>query len=268
MARIPLRTLVWLAACAAMGCQATPTMRARDAAPDQPSFDVPPLDGATAGYALSFDGVRQYATAGDAGFAPVGGPMTLEMWVNYAAATGTQNFLALRTGLVNGAESGVEIGIHNGALAVWRAYVDRVLVQAPTTPAAGIWHHLAYTFDATTNLFYVDGALVDNNTNVTDTHTPMSAWLGTFDGYVNLFRGELDEVRVWTIVRSPAQIATDMHPSSGQTAAGQVAYWTFDDVTNVGRSSDLSGHGGDVTFGDGVATYMPLRVPSFIAANP
>src|SRR5262249_18269508 len=143
-------------------------------------------------------------------------------------------------------------------------YVDRVLVQAPTTPAAGTWHHVAYTFDATTNLFYVDGALVDNNTNVTDSHTPMSAWLGTFDGYGSLFRGELDEVRVWTIVRSASDIATDKQQhASGQAAAGLVAYWTFDDATNVGRSVDLSGHGSDVTFGDGVAAYMPLRVPSF-----
>jgi hypothetical protein len=262
-ARTTLRSLVFVLAPAAIACQAATTTRALDGAPDQPSFDVPPLDGATAGYALSFDGVRQYATAGDPGFAPVGGPMTIELWVNYAAATGTQDFLALRTSLPNGSASGVQVGIHNGALAVWRAYVDRVLVQAPTTPAAGTWHHVAYTFDATTNLFYVDGALVDNNTNVTDTHTPMSAWLGTLDGYVNLFRGELDEVRVWTVVRSQSDIATDKQHSSGPAPAGLVAYWTFDDATNVGRSVDTSGNGSDVTFGDGVAAFMPLRVPSF-----
>jgi hypothetical protein len=169
-----------------MACQAATTTRTRDAAPEQPSFDVAPLDGATAGYALSFDGVRQYATAGDPGFVPVGGAMTIELWVNYAAAAGTQDFLALRTSLPNGTESGVQVGIHNGALAVWRVYVDRVLVQAPTTPAAGTWHHVAYTFDVVTNLLYVDGALVDSETNPTDSHTPTSAWLGTFDGYVNL----------------------------------------------------------------------------------
>ena len=253
---------------AATACQETPAARARDAAPDQPTFDVPPLDGATAGYALSFDGVRQYATAGNAGFAPVGGNMTIELWVNYAAATGTQDFLALRTSLVNGTESGVQIGIHAGALAVWRVYVDRVLVQAPATPAAGTWHHVAYTYDTVSNLLYVDGALVDDEPNQTDSHTPTSAWLGTFDGYVNLFRGALDEVRIWTVVRSPSEIATDMHHASGQAAAGLVAYWTFDDATSVGRSIDLSGHGGDVTLGDGVAAYMPLRVLSFNVPSP
>jgi hypothetical protein len=247
---------------AASACHPTSAVSVRDAALEQPSFDVPPLDGATAGYALSFDGVRQYATAGDAGFAPVGGPLTIELWVNTAAATGTQDFLALRTSLPNGSESGVQIGLHAGALAVWRVYVDRVLAQAPTTPAAGSWHHVAYTFDATTNILYLDGAAVDSNTNVTDTHTPTAAWLGTYDGYTNFLQGMLDEVRVWTVVRSPSEIVADMQHGNSQGQTGLVAYWTFDDVTNVGRSLDLSGQGNTVTFGDGVAELMPLRVPS------
>jgi hypothetical protein len=249
---------------AAIACQSTTGALVRDAALEQPSFDVPPLDGATAGYALSFDGVQQYATAGDADFAPVGGPMTIELWVNYAAAANTQDFLALRTSVSNGSESGVRIGIHDGALAVWRAYVDRVLVQAPTTPAAGGWHHVAYTFDATNNVLYLDGAAVDTNQNPTDSHTPTSAWLGSYDGYTSLFKGDLDEVRVWSVTRSAAQIVTDMQHSSGQGDGDLVAYWTFDDATDVGRSVDLSGHGNDVTFGDGVAALMPLRVPSDI----
>ncbi|HVZ88867.1 MAG TPA: LamG domain-containing protein [Polyangia bacterium] len=258
------RALLWALALTGLACQPSSGVSVRDAAVEQPSFDVPPLDGATAGYALSFDGVRQYATAGDAGFLPVGGPMTIELWVNYAAATNTQDFIALRTSVANGSESGVQIGIHAGVLAVWRVFVDRVLVQAATNPAAGTWHHVAYTFDTTTNVFYVDGVAVDSNTNPTDTHTPGSAWLGTRDGYTNLFKGQLDEVRVWAVTRSASQIVTDMQHSSGQGETGLVAYWTFDDVGDVGRSVDLSGHGNDVTFGDGVAELMPLRVPSDI----
>jgi hypothetical protein len=248
----------------ALACQAGSPTSVGDAAVEQPSFEVPPLDGATAGYALSFDGVRQYATAGDAYFAPVGGPMTIELWVNYAAAANTQDFLALRTSLDNGTKSGVQIGLHAGTLAVWRVYVDYVLVQAPTTPAAGTWHHVAYTFDATTNVLYVDGTAVATSTLPTDSHTPTSAWLGTYDGYANMFKGALDEIRVWKAVRSASEIVSDMQHSSGQGDADLVAYWTFDDATNVGRSADLSGHGNDVTLGDGVAALMPLRVPSEI----
>jgi hypothetical protein len=254
------RRLVWAGGALLVACQAAPTSSPRDASADLPAFDVPPLDGATAGYALSFNGV-QYATAGDGGFAPVGNDETLELWVNYAAALGRQDFLVLRTDLTNG----IQIGIHDGALAVWRVYVDRVLVQAPTLPSANSWHHVAYTYDTLVHRLYVDGALVDTESNPTDGRTPTSVWLGTLDGSTNLFKGTMDEVRVWTVVRSASQILTDMQHSSG--AAGQtglVAYWTFDDAANVGRSLDLSGSGNDVTFGDGLVGWMPSRVPSDI----
>ncbi len=244
----------------AISCGAASPVAVQDASLEQPVFDVPPLDGAIAGYALEFDGVRQYATAGDGGFASVGNSMTIELWVKYAMAAGTQDFVVLRDDVA----AGVQIGFHGGALAVWRVYVDRVLVQAPTNPSAGVWHHLAYTSDATTNVLYVDGAAVDSENNPTDTHTPTSAWLGTFDGYKNLFAGEMDEVRVWTVTRSASQVMGDMQPSSGQGETGLVAYWTFDDANHVGFSVDLSGNGNDVTFGDGVGAYMPLRVPSDI----
>ena len=45
---------------------------------------------------------QRYATAGDAGFGSVGGPQTLEMWINDAAAAGTQDFLVLRTDFESG----------------------------------------------------------------------------------------------------------------------------------------------------------------------
>jgi hypothetical protein len=243
----------------AVACQAAPSAAARDAALEQPAFDVPPLDGATAGYALSFDGVRQYATAGNAGFAPVGNDMTIELWVNYASTAGTQDFVVVRDDVA----AGVQIGFHSGVLAAWRVYADRILVQAATPPPAGGWHHLAYTYDTMTDVLYVDGTAVDSEPNPTDSHTPTSAWLGTFDGYKNLFTGELDEVRVWNVTRSASQVKSDMQHSSGPET-GLVAYWTFDDASNVGRSSDMSGNGNDVTFGDGFAAMMPLRVPSDI----
>ena len=244
-----------LAACGA--AQKSPGSDGSMPARDGLSFDIPPIDGSAAGYALSFDGDNEYATAGDAGFGFVGGPQTLEMWINYAAPSGTQDFLVLRTDF----QSGVQVGIHDGALAAWRVYTDRVLVQAPTTPPAGTWHHVAYSYDGTTHLLYVDGAEVDSETVPADDRTPTSAWLGT-DGSGNLFKGLMDEVRVWSLTRTAAQVAADMAHTPAGAQTGLDAYWTFDDAINGGSSIDLSGSGNSVTLGDGVASLMPSRVPS------
>jgi|SRR5450432_397084 len=210
--------------------------------------------------ALSFDGVTSYATAANAGFPAAGAVQTVEMWVNYPAptATTTADFLVMRLDL----SSGVQIGIHDGALAVWRTDFDRALAGAPTLPPADTWHHIAWSFDLTVNTLYVDGAVADAEMTRTDVRTPTSVWLGTFDGTSELFAGQLDEIRVWNLVRSESEIQTDMDHSAPGPVPGLVAYWTFDDSASGGRALDASGSGNDVTLGDGVAANMPTRVPS------
>jgi hypothetical protein len=233
-----------------------------DAAPS--GEPLPPVDGG-AGYALSFDGLDDYATAGNGGFTTAMGRTAIEMWVRFESGATDQDFIALRLDL----ESGLRIGIHGGTIAARRIFGDRVLTAAPALPSANAWHHVAYTFDYTTNILYVDGVQVDAQTTPTDDRTPNQVWLGSIDGVNALFRGQMDEVRVWAVTRSAAEIRTDMKhgPVVGQDGVdastdGLVAYWTFDDDRSGGRSLDRSGHGDDVTLGDGVAQRMPARVPS------
>src|ERR1022692_417061 len=120
--------------------------------------------------ALSFDGVTEYATAGNGGFPAADAVQTVEMWVNYPAPTAatTADFLVMRLDLT----SGVQIGIHDGAVAVWRTYVDRVLAQAPTLPPANAWDHIAWSYDLTVNTLYVDGVVADAEMTAGDDRTP------------------------------------------------------------------------------------------------
>ena len=254
-----------LASLAGAGCG--PGTAARDAgsgSPDVALFDVPPLtDGNVAGYALSFDGINDYATSGNAGFPAASAQQTISLWVNYVATTGTQDFIVLRLDL----ESGIQIGIRGGTITVWRTYSSRTLVAAPTAPAAGEWHHVAYTFDRTTHLLYVDGAMVASSTATGDERTPNQVWLGTVDGSAELYSGLMDEVRVWSIVRSATDIQKDMLHRSPGPESGLMAYWTFDDSQNGGRCDDMrkapsDGNRNDVTLGDGIAERMPSRVLS------
>lgn len=221
----------------------------------------PTVDGGGAGYALSFDGAQDYATAANANFAASNAAQTVEMWIKYppVAAAATQDLFVARQDFLNG----VQLGFHGGALAVWRVYVDRVLVQAPAVPAANTWHHVAFTFDGkATAVLYVDGVAVDTQMNPPDERTPTSVWLGTFDGTRNLFAGQMDEVRVWNVARTAAQVAADRAHTPPGSVAGLVAYWTFDDVDSGGHALDASGNGNTVTLGDGVAARMPSRVVS------
>jgi len=267
-----VRRIAWalLVTLAAVGCRGT-----RGAGLTDADFGVggpsdanpfPPLDGGGAGYALSFDGMKDYATAANAGFPSAGAPQSIEMWVEYppVPATADQVLFVARQDFSNG----VQLGFHGGALAVWRVYVDRVLVQAPAVPAPNAWHHLAYTFDGTTHVLYVDGTAVDAQANPADERTPTSVWFGTIDGSHDLYTGLMDEVRVWTVARSAAQVAADRLHAPPGAVPGLVAYWTFDDVGSGGRALDASGNGNTATLGDGVAGAMPSRVASAAPVTP
>lgn len=251
--------------CVALAGCGGPAAAPPDAGPGEDASigePLPPLDGAVGGYALDFDGADDYATAGNGGFVPVGEAMTVELWVNFESGATDQDFVALRLNF----ESGVRIGIHAGRIAARRVYVDRVLTEAPALPSANAWHHVAYTFDLTFNTLYIDGVQVDAQMLPTDTRTPNMVWLGSIDGVNGLYRGKMDEVRVWVGARSAAQVQADMRhgpvPGPNGTVDGLVAYWTFDDDRSGGRSADSSGLGNDVTLGDGIAQRMPGRVPS------
>jgi len=251
-------------ACAIGACRGNRGGSPFDAAlgenPPADASPFPVLDGGGAGYALSFDGLKDYATAANASFAPAGAPQTVEMWIKYppVGATGNQNLFTARLDDT----SGLEIGFHGGALAVWRVYVDRVLVAAPALPPANSWHHVAYTYDGTTHTLYVDGNAVDAQTNPADERTPTSVWLGTLDGSRQMYAGLMDEVRVWNVARTGAQVAADRQHTRPAGVDGLVAYWTFDDVGSGGRALDASGNGNTVTLGDGEADQMPARVAS------
>jgi hypothetical protein len=250
--------LLWVAACGG-----GPAMV--DAGTDAGAVDSaaladapPPPDGGGAGYALNFDGVNDYATAGNAAFPAAGAEQTVAMWVSYPSASTTQDFVVMRMDFT----SGVQIGIRDGTVTVWRVYSSRTLVAAPTLPAVNQWHHLAYTFDRVTHTLYVDGAVAATATVAGDIRTPNSVWLGTLDGSSELFKGRMDEVRVWNVARSAAEIQQDMLHRPTGAEPGLVAYWTFDDASSGGRALDLTGEHNDVTLGDGIAERMPSRVVS------
>ena len=217
-----------------------------------------PPDAGSGGYALGFDGINDYATAGNAGFPAAGSEQTESLWVDYASLAGTQDFLTMRTDFF----SGLQIGIRDGTVTVWRTYSGRTLVAAPTPPAAGKWHHVTYTFDRTTHALYIDGAMVATSTAANDVRTPNQVWLGTIDGTAELLKGTIDEVRVWSVVRTAAEIQKDMSHRPPAAETGLVTYWTFDDIQSGGRSDDSTGSGNAVTLGDGIVDRMPSRIAS------
>ncbi len=112
--------------------------------------------------------------------------------------------------------------------------------------ATDTWHHVAITFQSgVTNgtKFYVDGILEN-----TVTYTVQAPGLGheltigrgaTYNNE-QLFHGLMDEVRIWTTVRTQAEIIANMSSTLTGNEMGLVAYYNFEQGTANGNNSGVT----------------------------
>jgi hypothetical protein len=156
----------------------------------------------------------------------------------------------LRLAIANGAT--VRVIISNGTLG------DRT------------WHHVGATFSNGTVKLYVNGAL---DKTVTGVPTPLVSTEpvafgreGSFAG--GTFKGLIDEVRIWNVMRSGSQIARSLTKRLQGSETGLVGYWRFDEGTGQ-VAADATGHGlngrlGDTTGGDAAdPSWVTTAAPVF-----
>ncbi|HSK13321.1 MAG TPA: LamG-like jellyroll fold domain-containing protein, partial [Phnomibacter sp.] len=101
-----------------------------------------------------------------------------------------------------------------------------------TAATDGNWHHVAFTWQRNaTNGFrsYLDGALVEQR-NSSDNALPdiQSLWLGSHGGYEEFMNGTLENVRVWKVARTQAEIQAGMNCSISLPNNDLLIYYKFD----------------------------------------
>ncbi len=205
--------------------------------------------GPQGGYALDFDGVDDYVNCG---YIPFGSTMTYEAWIkttdskarNDIASWGnisTRDIVAeFRVSLGK-----LEFGINDGG---W------VAVNSSASVNDGQWHHVAVSKNGSAVTLYVDGKLDNTGTvggapsvNQTDIGVLFNGGIREADSY---FNGDLDEVRIWSDVRTQAEIQANMHKSLVGSEANLVAYYAMSDGSGTTLSDNSSnGHTGTLTNG-------------------
>jgi hypothetical protein len=116
-----------------------------------------------------------------------------------------------------------------------------------TSVVDGNWHHVALTFDALQNsVIYIDGLPVTTFSKTSAIHnTPLG--IGADPGGAQFFQGSIDEVRLWNLVRTPAEILANATVEFCGARPGLVAYYPFNqgvaDGTNPTETTLLDGSG-------------------------
>lgn len=231
------------------------------------SNDDAALDGGADAFAstgaLSFDGINDVASV----TVPDGGAnetaFTIETWFKTTKATGT--FFE-----VEGSGADRFIFLLNGKVCFY-VYAPPNTATACSTVATyndGVWHHAAGTLGAIggTRVF-VDGApagasaLPVASTFTADTIFAIGYGHTGFLSAANNFNGQLDEMRVWSVERSPAEIAANYKQTLAPTTAGLQAYWKLDETGSATKAVDSTTHGYDATLSNFTFTTSPWVGP-------
>jgi hypothetical protein len=219
---------------------------------------------------LRFDGAADYATAGTADFPFPTDPQTVALWARLADATppvgdsGAANGMQTLVSLRKDFDSGLALGLRDGAFEVWSVYSRRTFVRAATPVKKGVWQYVAYTFDRSVHRLYVDGQPAVEGEIEPSNRTPTSAWLGSVNGSSAFFAGDMDEVRVYSAALPSSTIAAQAargrvrDPSIEQPDA-LVLWLGFDEVSGF-RALDGSPRRNEALLGDGIAAYTPERL--------
>ncbi len=213
------------------------------------------------GGALSFNGTSSRVTIPDSASLHLTTAMTLEAWVSPTAVSGSWADVIEKGNdnyfLMAGSSAGGGVPAGGGTIG---------LTYGTAAITANTWTHLAVTYDKTTIRLYVNGAQVSTLANTANLATSTDALtIGSDPFYGQYFQGLIDELRIYNVALTPAQIQADMvnpivppvqDPTPPTVAiTSPAANSQLSDIVNVtADASDNIGVLGVQFFVDGVAT--------------
>ena len=195
---------------------------------------------------VTFNGTNTTFQVADAASLDISNAITMEAWVKPTGTVSGTNYMVMNK------ETAYELWIVGG---YWNYALNGTGgwtgVNTGVAALNDQWQHVAAVRAASTNSvqFYYNGKLVFTGSadgvgtgNISNSNLPFqvgsrSSSVGS--GFSTYFKGEIDEVRVYSVARSAAEIATDMNSYGPFNTTGLVAYYDFNDHSGnlVNRST-------------------------------
>ena len=132
---------------------------------------------------------------------------------------------------------------------------------------SGQWVFLAGVYDGTQWDLYRDGVLVGTSGATTQGALPVSTtnWAigAAGSGTERFFQGEIDDVSIWNVGRSAAQVQSDMSAALTPTESGLVADYLFDETSGT-TALDATANRNNGTLGGSNPADAPTRVAGIV----
>ena len=216
-----------------------------------------------AGNCLDFGGVDDFVSIADDNSLDLN-TFTVSLWLK---PNGTGGQFIINKG--ENAITGVGYRIYLDSTTLWADTFVPTRVYSSGTVTIGAWQHIAFTYDGTIQKLYVDGNLVDSDAQSGTLETnddPLLLGCRLYNSNESdFYEGELDEVRIWNITRSQAEIQDDMNRALGGTETGLVSYWQLNESTGTTASDAVGANDGtltNMTDDDWVTSTAPVGFPT------
>lgn len=159
---------------------------------------------------MEFDGKTSYVDLTFASLPRAEAPKTIALWFRSTSSTPALRTLVALFTTTEELNLGVQLGFNGTALAAWRFGQAGSEMTAAAT--LNTWHHGTYTFANNVHRLYVDGKPLGTFTGAMKAGALNKTRLGTYDPPDELFKGQVNDFRVYDRVLSDAEIATLAHP--------------------------------------------------------
>ena len=195
--------------------------------------------------AIGLDGINDWVNIPDL---TLTNDFTIEGWFNLAPGIDYRDAIFGQEG------SGPDIHFSAGRV---RLYAYGIRVTAKTPLIADAWGHIAITRSGSNLTVYVNGV-----------KDATGGWNGPLSikaigrGNRGFAKGMMDEIRIWELARTEAEISNSYNTSVDPNIAGLVGYWSFNDTDQIiTDASSFANHG---TLGASTATGAddPIRLDS------
>ncbi len=196
--------------------------------------------------AVQLDGTNQYMHTPFANYTFTN--FTLEMWMNSANFVPNEHYISIYQNayLVLGGWDG------SGWFDTWADGLSPVAINSGTTPSTNAWHHVAFVYNGTSQILYIDGVAVTTSATSGSVNNTVSFNSGMAIGarytlgtqYSNT---AFEDVRIWNVARTPAQLTASMNTNLVGNESGLVAYYRFEDGAGSSTVMDLTGNGNTLT---------------------
>jgi len=177
---------------------------------------------------LSLNGTSDYLNDADNYWKPT--DFTLECWIKKTALSANSRPISLVNADVDfttGTNGKIRLEIRHGG--------GIESIDSTGTYSTGVWTHIATTYKSGTKayVFYINGADAGSGTSTNTLAyqglTDYGIQIGARGGPSNYFDGKIDDVRLWSVVRTSGEIAANYQRQLTGTETDLYAYWKLNE---------------------------------------